>query len=210
MSALESLTLIHRRSISFSQQTDSTAVSTTNSDSAASSSYAESTFSNTWSSDDDKDDQSITTSDSSCSSDREDVMQDSPRHEPGWRGSNSIMPPPSSIAPTLPLSDSFDSPQDVDFIPNLSDPYSLKHSEYGYDVNPAHRTTSICHPDGSSFAPVAEEPPLLVFFQTYCSYAMLIMIGHLRDFIGKLLFPGDYQHLKPHEVSQPVSPRGRK
>lgn len=36
--------------------------------------------------------------------------------------------------------------------------------------------------------------------------ALLIVIGHLRDFFGKIMFPGDYSHLQPNEVSATASP----
>jgi serine palmitoyltransferase len=200
-SALEYLTQIHRQ-----QQSNSTTPSTSNSNSRDSSSYAESIASTaaTWSDDDKADDRS-STSDSSfeqqlLSSDED---PDSVRHEPGWRGLNTAMPPASSISATLPLSETFDSTQDVDFIPFPNDPYSLRHSEYGYDINPAHRTTSIYHPDGLSAIATSEEPGLLVYFATYMSYAMLIVVGHFNDFFGKWLFPADYQHLLSYDVSCP-------
>lgn len=125
--------------------------------------------------------------------------EDQPRHEKGWRGLNTVMPLSSRISATLTPVDSFDRPEDVDFIPFPEDPYSLRHSEYGFDENPAHRTTSIYTP-GSSLVASGEEPALSVYLATYLSYAMLILVGHMRDFFGKWLFPGDYQHLQPHEV----------
>ncbi|GAA6042502.1 hypothetical protein JCM8097_003062 [Rhodosporidiobolus ruineniae] len=116
-----------------------------------------------------------------------------------WRGLNSIMPTPSQIAAARPPTTSFD----VDFIPNPDDPYSLRHSEYGYDVDPAHRTISR-HTPGMSLKASDEEPSVWVYLQTYLSYAMLIILGHLRDFIGKRLFPASYSHLRPSNGYAPL------
>ncbi|BGP19452.1 serine palmitoyltransferase component [Rhodosporidiobolus nylandii] len=116
-----------------------------------------------------------------------------------WRGIGSVMPTPSTIAASRPPTSSFD----VDFIPNPEDPYSLRHSEYGYDVDPAHRTVSQ-HTPGLSLKASDEEPSVWVYLQTYLSYAMLIILGHLRDFIGKRLFPASYSHLRPSNGYAPL------
>ncbi|GAA5902784.1 hypothetical protein JCM6882_004066, partial [Rhodosporidiobolus microsporus] len=116
-----------------------------------------------------------------------------------WRGLNSLMPTPSHITASRPPTTSFD----VDFIPNPEDPYSLRHSEYGYDVDPAHRTISQYTP-GTSLKASDEEPSVWIYLQTYLSYAMLIILGHLRDFIGKRLFPSAYSHLRPSHGYAPL------
>lgn len=49
-----------------------------------------------------------------------------------------------------------------------------------------------------------EEAPLLVLVTTYVSFIILIVFGHLRDFIGKRLKPSSYNHLKVADVSRIV------
>ncbi|KAL7342166.1 serine palmitoyltransferase 2 [Rhodotorula toruloides] len=116
-----------------------------------------------------------------------------------WRGVGSLMPTPSHISATRPPTTSFD----VDFIPNPQDPYSLRHSEYGYDLDPAHRTISQ-HTPGVSLKASEEEPSVWVYLQTYLSYAILIVIGHIRDYVGKRLFPASYSHLRPSHGYAPL------
>lgn len=209
-SAVELLTKLHRRSISYAAKAGGNALmgieiesNTSSTPSTRSSSYAES-YSTQWSNEYREDAESSSNSSydeegSNQGTSVESEEEDKPRHEKGWRGLNSLMPPSSKLSATTTPIESFDATKDVDFIPFPTDPYSLRHAEYGYDVDPAHRTTSIYTP-GSSLAASVEEPGLGTYFATYLSYAMLIVIGHFRDFFGKWLFPGDYRHLQPHEV----------
>lgn len=119
----------------------------------------------------------------------------------GWLGLNSVMPLPSHVSATRQPTTAFDS----DFIPNPQDPYSLRHSEYGYDVNPQHRTIS--QPSANqSLAPSDEEPSIWTYFGTYLSYALLFVLGHIRDFFGKWLLPNEFVHLKPSDVSHTRTP----
>ncbi|KAM0786945.1 hypothetical protein ACM66B_002366 [Microbotryomycetes sp. NB124-2] len=109
-----------------------------------------------------------------------------------WRGLNSPMPLPSHVSATRPPTVAFD----VDYVPDPQDPYSLRHSEYGHDENPEHRTTSQ-HRPGTSLKASDEEPSVWIYLLTYLNYALLILVGHIRDFLGKRLFPADYSHLTP-------------
>ena len=74
------------------------------------------------------------------------------------------MPLPSHISATRAPTVAFD----VDFVPTPEDPYCLRHSEYGFDVNPAHRTTSQ-HTPGSSLKASDEEPSVWIYLGTYIS-----------------------------------------
>lgn len=81
---------------------------------------------------------------------------------------------------------SFDSSQDG---------AKLIHSEFGYCANPDYRYTSE-HRRGDPLPnPVEEEPSYFTVLTTYISYIILILIGHMRDFSGKRLFPKSYHHL---------------
>ncbi|PWN48401.1 PLP-dependent transferase [Violaceomyces palustris] len=71
----------------------------------------------------------------------------------------------------------------------------LLHSEFGYCPNQAFRYTSE-HRQGASLPhPIEEEPSYFTVLTTYISYIFLIVIGHMRDYTGKRLFPKSYRHL---------------
>jgi len=46
-----------------------------------------------------------------------------------------------------------------------------------------------------------EEPSHFIYLTTYMSYLLLIVVGHMRDFIGKRTHRKSYQHLMPYNVS---------
>lgn len=89
---------------------------------------------------------------------------------PGWKGLNSPMPLPSGVSATRTPTHTFD----TDFTPNPDDHYSLRHSEFGYDVNPEHRTTSQ-HTPGTSLRASEEEPSIWIYLGTYlsCQFTLL-------------------------------------
>lgn len=76
-----------------------------------------------------------------------------------------------------------------------SDGTTLLHSEFGYCSNQDYRYTSRHRPGVPLPDPVEEEPSYLIVLTTYVSYLILIVIGHMRDFVGKRLFPKSYRHL---------------
>lgn len=39
------------------------------------------------------------------------------------------------------------------------------------------------------------EPPIIIYIMTYISYLILVIIGHVRDFFGKIFKPRKYEHL---------------
>lgn len=76
-----------------------------------------------------------------------------------------------------------------------ADGSALLHSEFGFCVNQSYRHTSQ-HPPGAPLpSPDEEEPSYWVVLTTYISYLILIVIGHMRDFVGKRVFPKAYRHL---------------
>lgn len=107
--------------------------------------------------------------DSATSSDSEQSTRST-----SWRGISSIMPTPSHISASRPPTTAFD----VDFIPDPDDPYSLRHSEYGYDVDPAHRTVSR-HTPGMSLKASDEEPSVWVYLQTYLSCTFTVPLSNV-------------------------------
>lgn len=180
MDAASYLTQLHERSSSPSSPSRSSSLISYGTSTASTRARA--------SSDAAKSDDSATSSDSEQST-----------RSTSWRGISSIMPTPSHISASRPPTTAFD----VDFIPDPEDPYSLRHSEYGYDVDPAHRTVSR-HTPGMSLKASDEEPSVWVYLQTYLSYAVLMIIGHLRDWVGKRLFPAAYSHLRPSHGYAPL------
>lgn len=77
---------------------------------------------------------------------------------------------------------------------------TTKHSEFGHCSNEAYRYTSSYKP-GTTRTHVEKEPPYYILMTTYLSYLIMIVLGHLRDFIGKRFYPDAYRHLMPSNVS---------
>ncbi|WVQ93496.1 hypothetical protein IAU59_000570 [Kwoniella sp. CBS 9459] len=74
---------------------------------------------------------------------------------------------------------------------------TIKHSEFGHDNNPNWRWTSQWHTDEPIHPSEEPQPSYFVLLNTYISYILLILIGHMRDFFGKRFRPADYAHLMP-------------
>ncbi|KAK6201476.1 palmitoyl transferase [Scheffersomyces amazonensis] len=52
------------------------------------------------------------------------------------------------------------------------------------------------HPLGEPLPlPIDDEPPYIIYIATYISYLILIIIGHIRDFFGKIFKPSEYADL---------------
>lgn len=51
-----------------------------------------------------------------------------------------------------------------------------------------------------------EAAPLYVLVSTYLNYFVLILFGHLRDFVGKYFKPDQYAHLKTSKVKRQSLP----
>lgn len=79
----------------------------------------------------------------------------------------------------------------------------LADHEYGKLTSPDHLYVSK-HPLGEPLpTPVDDEPPILIYILTYISYLILIIIGHVRDFFGKIFKAQDYRHLVEHDGYAP-------
>jgi serine palmitoyltransferase len=113
---------------------------------------------------------------------------------------------PPSLSHTAPKdarrivpSRSFD--PDPNWLPDPSDPNSLRHAEFGFDDDPAHRYTSQWRgAENDKLGVNEEEPNYWVYLITYISYLILIVIGHVRDFFGKRFHRKSYEHLMEHNV----------
>jgi serine palmitoyltransferase len=115
--------------------------------------------------------------------------------------------PALSFASTVSSSEE-DFPVDEDESDGLSTPkfpptseqvFNTSHSEFGHCANEQYRHLSKYRP-GSSFTLEEHDPPYYVLIMTYLSYIVLIVIGHIRDFLGKRFKPFAYKHLKKNDV----------
>ena len=85
--------------------------------------------------------------------------------------------------------------------PNSTQGFSTRHLEFGHCADERYRLTSQHTPGAPFESHFDEDPPYYVLLSTYLSYVILIIIGHIRDFFGKRLYPHHYTHLTPHKVS---------
>ncbi|KAF6013160.1 hypothetical protein HII12_001875 [Brettanomyces bruxellensis] len=60
-----------------------------------------------------------------------------------------------------------------------------------------------CDPDHPFKAPIADEPPYFVVIMTYLNYLVMILIGHIRDFLGMLFTPQNYKAMLPQNGYPP-------
>lgn len=68
--------------------------------------------------------------------------------------------------------------------------------EYGKLISSDHLYVSK-HPVGEPLpTPIDDEPPYIIYLATYVSYIILISIGHIRDFFGKIFESDDYSYLQ--------------
>lgn len=84
--------------------------------------------------------------------------------------------------------------------PTSEQVFTTVHTEFGHCANEDYRITSE-HVPGDSLSHAHQDPPYYVLLSTYISYLILIVMGHIRDFVGKRFHPSAYKHLMPHNVS---------
>ena len=78
--------------------------------------------------------------------------------------------------------------------------FTTVHSEFGHCADERFRYESRAKP-GDSYEAIELDPPYYILLTTYVSYLILILIGHMRDYIGKVFRPASYKHLKSQNVS---------
>ena len=67
--------------------------------------------------------------------------------------------------------------------------------EYGKSTSKEHLYVSK-HPVGEPLpTPIDDEPPYAILIFTYICFLILIIIGHIRDFFGKIFKPEEYADL---------------
>jgi serine palmitoyltransferase len=85
--------------------------------------------------------------------------------------------------------------------PNSNQVFKTLHTEFGHCASEEFRYTST-HTPGESLEAVEQDPPYYILLSTYISYIILICLGHIRDFIGKRVYPSAYSDLMPRDVSR--------
>lgn len=70
-------------------------------------------------------------------------------------------------------------------------------------VTQAQRRNSVAaaHRNYEDFQQKMEEAPLYILVSTYLNYFVLILLGHLRDILGKIFKRHEYAHLRKSQVS---------
>lgn len=131
------------------------------------------------------------------------------------RGSTPSSTPALSFSSSATVSSSGDTTtdDDCDFSDGLSTPlkaptseqvFSTVHAEFGHCADERYRYESKRKP-GDSYDAFELDPPYRILLTTYVSYLLLILIGHLRDFMGKVFRPGTYKHLKSQDGYAPLN-----
>ncbi|KIO02522.1 hypothetical protein M404DRAFT_650481 [Pisolithus tinctorius Marx 270] len=77
-------------------------------------------------------------------------------------------------------------------------------SEFGHCANQSYRYISQHNPDKPVAEDEIEEPPYYILFTTYFSYLLLVVIGHLRDLLGKRFAKSSFIDLMIHDGYAPL------
>ncbi|KAF7978197.1 hypothetical protein HWV62_1414 [Athelia sp. TMB] len=88
--------------------------------------------------------------------------------------------------------------------PTSAHAFTTVHAEFGHCANDAFRYTS-AYVEGEDLSHADVEPPYYILLSTYASYLLLIVIGHLRDMVGKRFRPHAYRHLTEHQGYAPLN-----
>ncbi|KAF5378995.1 hypothetical protein D9757_009096 [Collybiopsis confluens] len=89
--------------------------------------------------------------------------------------------------------------------PTSEQAYRTVHTEFGHCFNEDYRHISQ-HIQGQPIARhVDQDPPYYILLSTYISYLVLIVLGHLRDFVGKRFNSREYRHLMPRDGYAPLN-----
>lgn len=85
--------------------------------------------------------------------------------------------------------------------PTSEQTFNTVHTEFGHCAHEGFRMTSRHTPGEPVPGHVDADPPYYILFSTYISYLILIVLGHIRDFLGKRFHAASYHHLIPRNVS---------
>ncbi|KAJ2922930.1 hypothetical protein H1R20_g14206, partial [Candolleomyces eurysporus] len=89
--------------------------------------------------------------------------------------------------------------------PTSEQVFTTVHTEFGHCANEEYRMTSQ-HTRGEPVpGHVDQDPPYYILLSTYISYLILIVLGHIRDFLGKRFRASSYHHLMPRDGYAPLN-----
>ncbi|KAF9078494.1 serine palmitoyltransferase 2 [Rhodocollybia butyracea] len=83
--------------------------------------------------------------------------------------------------------------------------YRAVHTEFGHCSTEEFRRFSSHLPNTPVPKHVDRDPPYYVLLSTYISYLILIVLGHVRDFLGKRFYPKSYADLMPSNGYAPLT-----
>lgn len=85
-------------------------------------------------------------------------------------------------------------------LPTSGQVYTTVHTEFGHCSNGEYRRVSSHTPGTPVPGHIDRDPPYYILLSTYISYLILIVLGHVRDFLGKRFYPKSYKDLMPRDV----------
>ncbi|TFK29509.1 serine palmitoyltransferase 2 [Coprinopsis marcescibilis] len=89
--------------------------------------------------------------------------------------------------------------------PTSEQVFNTVHTEFGHCAQEAYRMTSQHTPGEEVPGHVEQDPPYYILLSTYVSYLILIVLGHIRDFVGKRFNAKAYYHLIPRHGYAPLN-----
>lgn len=89
--------------------------------------------------------------------------------------------------------------------PTSEQTFNTVHTEFGHCAHEGFRMTSRHTPGEPVPGHVDADPPYYILFSTYISYLILIVLGHIRDFLGKRFHAASYHHLIPRNGYAPLN-----
>jgi serine palmitoyltransferase len=89
--------------------------------------------------------------------------------------------------------------------PTSEQVFTTLHTEFGHCANSIYRHMSHHTPGTPVKSHTHQDPPYYILLSTYISYLILIVLGHIRDFVGKRLSPASYRNLMPHGGYAPLN-----
>ncbi|KAF8992932.1 serine palmitoyltransferase 2 [Cyathus striatus] len=89
--------------------------------------------------------------------------------------------------------------------PTSEQVFTTVHTEFGHCANEEYRITSQHTPGTPVPGHEDQDPPYYILLSTYVSYLILIVMGHIRDFMGKRFRRSSYKHLVPSEGYAPLN-----
>lgn len=84
--------------------------------------------------------------------------------------------------------------------PTSEQVFTTVHTEFGHCANDEYRYTSQYNHQHPVPGVPEQDPPYYILLTTYISYILVILLGHLRDFMGKRFKHAAYRHLLSHDV----------